>query len=232
MLKGHSTPSIAKIIGSPYITIHKDVQFLTEKSKEYIYEMAKGKHVLLYQRAIDGIGLTLTEAWKKFNNPKVPEKQKYNYLRLTKECNESMINLTTEGPAVMALQNLVDKARRLGITDKYSPLPELTEEQQAQDYQNLGRKGYIPYNHRGNEDDIDVNNPDGGIDTSDPDDFPDDPKLVTSGCIYRIDTGSYSHRRHKEGEYCYLRDKENKEKNKWNNNNESDDSTESGKESE
>jgi hypothetical protein len=29
----------------------------------------------MYQRAIEGISLTLTEAWNKFNDPKVPEKQ-------------------------------------------------------------------------------------------------------------------------------------------------------------
>ena len=39
--------------------------------------MAKGGlHVLLYQRAIEGIGLTLSSAWDKFNDKTVPEKQK------------------------------------------------------------------------------------------------------------------------------------------------------------
>lgn len=195
--------------------------------------MAKGKHVLLYQRAIDGIGITLTEAWNKFNDPKVPENRKYNYLRLTKECNESMINLTSEGPAVMAMQNTIDKAKRLGITDKYPGLPELTEEQQIRNYEHLGDKGYDyrKYESENTNNEYGLIDPyEGQPDTSDPNDFPDDPKLVTSGCIYRIGTSSYSHRRHKEGEYCYLRDKETEEKHKWNN--ESDYSTESGKESE
>jgi hypothetical protein len=118
MLQGHNAPSIAKIINSPNITVYKGIQFLTKKSKEYIYEMAKGKHVLIYQRAIEGIGLTLTKAWDKFNDPKVPVPEgclPSSY----KDCNESMINLTSEGPAVMALQSIADKARRLGITDKY-----------------------------------------------------------------------------------------------------------------
>jgi len=60
------------------------------------------------------------------------------YLRLTKDCNESIINLTENGPIIMGIQNMADKVRRLGITEKYPPLPELTEEQQAIDYQNLG----------------------------------------------------------------------------------------------
>jgi hypothetical protein len=75
MLKGQNAPSISKTLHSPTITIYKDIKFLTKKSKQYVYDMAKGTHVLLYQRAIEGIGLTLENAWRKFNDPKVPEKQ-------------------------------------------------------------------------------------------------------------------------------------------------------------
>ena len=53
--------------------------------------MAKGTHVLMYQRAIEGISLTLETAWRKFNGPKVPEKQKVSYLRLTMEAHESIV---------------------------------------------------------------------------------------------------------------------------------------------
>ena len=33
--------------------------------------MAKGTHVLMYQRAIEGIALTLSEAWNKYNDLQV-----------------------------------------------------------------------------------------------------------------------------------------------------------------
>jgi hypothetical protein len=94
MLKGNNAPSISKILHSPAATTYNDIKFLTKKSKQYVYDIAKGTHALIYQRAIEGISLTLSEAWSKFNDPKVPEKQKPAYLRLTKECHESMINLT------------------------------------------------------------------------------------------------------------------------------------------
>jgi hypothetical protein len=54
-------------------------------------------------------------AWSKFNDPKVPEKQKLGYLRLTKECNLSMIDLTANGATVLALQDIANRAERLGI---------------------------------------------------------------------------------------------------------------------
>jgi hypothetical protein len=71
--------SITKELNVCDATIYKDIKFLTDKSKQYMYDMAKGTHILMYQRAIEGISLTLAQAWDKFNDPKVPEKQKVGY---------------------------------------------------------------------------------------------------------------------------------------------------------
>jgi hypothetical protein len=123
MLKGYNAPSISKTLHSPTITIYKDIKFLTKKSKQYVYDMAKGTHVLMYQRAIEGVGLILETAWNKFNDPKVPEKQKLGYLHLAKGCHESMFNFTANGVSVLALKNIIERANRLGID--HTPLEDI-----------------------------------------------------------------------------------------------------------
>lgn len=99
-----------------------------------MYDMAKGTHVLMYQRAIEGIGLALETAWNKFNDPKVPEKQKLGYLRLTKDCNEKMFEMTANGPTEMAVLDIMRHADRLGLDyDINKPLM-LIEQEQIRNY--------------------------------------------------------------------------------------------------
>jgi hypothetical protein len=147
MLKGHNPTSIIKTLGTTRTVIYNDIQFLTEKSKEYIYDMAKGTHVLMYQRAIEGISLTLAKAWEKFSDPKVPEKQKLGYLRLTKECNEKMFEFTANGPTEMAVLDLMRRFERMGL-DINTPLI-LSEQEQIREYINKNPKLVEPSSYSG-----------------------------------------------------------------------------------
>ncbi len=133
MLKGHNPQSIKSELNIPRTTVYRDIAFLTKKSKQYVYDMAQGTRVLMFQRAIDGIGLALANSWDKFNDPQVPEKQKVSYLRLAKDCHSEILSIAQNGPTVMGFINMADKARRLGVTPQYPPLPELTEEQQIEE---------------------------------------------------------------------------------------------------
>ena len=115
MLKGHNPQSMSKPLNVSHVTIYNDIKFLTKKSKQYVYDLAKGTHMLMYQRAIEGVGLILETAWNKFNDPKVPEKQKLGYLHLAKGCHDSMFNFTANGVSVLALKNIIERANMLGI---------------------------------------------------------------------------------------------------------------------
>jgi hypothetical protein len=133
MLRGHNPQSIKKTLNITNPTVYRDIQFLTRKSKSYMYDLARGTHVLMYQRAIEGIGLTLAQAWDKFNDPKVPEKQKVSYLRLTKECNESMFETTANGPTEMAVLDIMRRANKLGLDCDHKPAF-FSEQEQIHNY--------------------------------------------------------------------------------------------------
>jgi len=80
--------------------VYKDIKYLTEKTREYLFEMAKGTHALIFQLSIEGINETLAECWSSCNDNKNKNNtnlsQKVAILMLVKECNEAILRLTSE----------------------------------------------------------------------------------------------------------------------------------------
>jgi len=85
LLTGHTPQEIIKTLGTTQAVIYKDLNFLTEESKKFMFSMAKGTHALMYKKAIDGTNLALREAWSKYNNPEVPEKQMNHQILLVQK---------------------------------------------------------------------------------------------------------------------------------------------------
>ena len=61
MLRGHFRQSIIRILRTTETIVYKDIKFLNEKSREFVFDMAKGIHTLIYQHSIEGINETLAE---------------------------------------------------------------------------------------------------------------------------------------------------------------------------
>lgn len=120
ILRGHNPQSIKSELNIPRTTVYRDIRYLTHKSKEYVYQIAKGGFALAYQRSIEGVSFTMSQAWRKFLDDRVPEKHKPAYLRLIKDCHESMMQQVINGPAVFAMDNLRKRIERAGINIEFN----------------------------------------------------------------------------------------------------------------
>jgi hypothetical protein len=116
LLRGENAYQIMKTLNLPQATVYRDIRALGKKSKERVFEIAKGDYLALaWQRSIDGIGYVMSEAWKKFSSEDTPEKQKPYYLRLIKDCQESIINQVTNGTTVLAVKGLTKRIEAAGV---------------------------------------------------------------------------------------------------------------------
>ena len=116
LLKGENAQQIMKTLNLTQATVYRDIRFLGKRSKKYVYEIAKGDYLALaYQRSTDGIGYVMSEAWRQFYDSNCPPKQKPYYLRLIKDCQESIIHQVTNGAAVLAVNGLRKRIEDVGI---------------------------------------------------------------------------------------------------------------------
>jgi DNA-binding transcriptional ArsR family regulator len=97
---------IAQALGVDQSTISRDIRALKEMSQRFVYDLAKSDLGYYYKQSIDGIGEAKREAWKIFNDPYVPVREKLLALKIIIQSDETRFKLLSEGPSVLAMKSM------------------------------------------------------------------------------------------------------------------------------
>ena len=115
LTRGMKGYEIARELNVDTATVSRDIKFLTADSQTYLNDLARSTLPFMYQTSIEGIRSILKECWSIYqsNDEKINGFQRLAALKLAKECNESIFNLTDAGPSIMVMKQLQDRLTHL-----------------------------------------------------------------------------------------------------------------------
>lgn len=104
---------IAQELAVDQSTISRDVRALKQMSQRFVYDLAKSDLGYFYKQSLDGIGEAKREAWRIFNDPYVPVREKLLALKIIIQSDETRFKLLSEGPGLLAVKSLEDRLSRI-----------------------------------------------------------------------------------------------------------------------
>lgn len=109
--QSYNETEIARELGISVSSVSRDISALRAESQQFVDELADSQLAFHYKRCIDGLNSVKREAWQFYRSKKDSMKpgERLAYLKLIKECDETLYSMIQAGPANMALKAVEEK---------------------------------------------------------------------------------------------------------------------------
>jgi hypothetical protein len=108
-----SETEIAHLLQVHPSTVSRDIKALKVESQRFVFDLAKSDLAYYYKQSLDGILETKRQAWEIYNNPFVSVKERLLALKIIIHADETRFKLLSEGPSVLAVQNLQERVSQI-----------------------------------------------------------------------------------------------------------------------
>jgi hypothetical protein len=113
----HSHREISGILQIPKTTVTRDIQFLSQESKNNIRKYIDERLPEEYEKILVGITSILKEAWETSKEAEIDTKEKIQALSLAKECYSMKLELLTNAEVINDAVNFVEKHKQNNNND-------------------------------------------------------------------------------------------------------------------
>jgi hypothetical protein len=110
LTEGMSSPKIAEYVKCDKATVSRDIKFMTEASHKFVNDLARETLPFIYQKGLEGMYNILNECWGRYRF----EGNGF-YLKLALDCHKEILSAAANGPSVLAVKKITERANSLGI---------------------------------------------------------------------------------------------------------------------